>query len=403
MTEAWLSIVGIGEDGLDGLSPIARKLVDQAEILLGGARHLAMIPDGHRAERLTWRVPLTDTVADLKAREGKPVCVLATGDPMSYGIGVTLGRSFGREEMIVLPAPGAFSLATAQLGWPLEEVSRLTLHGRPLSLLSAHLEPGARLLILSENAHTPGEVAGLLTAEGYGASQIIVLEHLGGQKQRVFEGRARGWDHPSAADLNTIAVICKPEPEAHILARIPGLPDEAFHHDGQLTKREVRAATLAKLMPRRDALLWDVGAGCGSIAIEWMRSGGRAIAIERDRTRCRLIARNAAILGTPHLDLIEGTAPEAYAEIDGAPDAVFLGGGVHRPEMAEIAWDRLAPGGMLVANAVTLESETRLAALHALWGGELTRIAVSRLEKIGPYHGWRPLMPVTQYAVRKPL
>jgi precorrin-6B C5,15-methyltransferase / cobalt-precorrin-6B C5,C15-methyltransferase len=400
---AWLSIIGIGEDGLDAVAPAGRALIEGAEVLVGGDRHLAMIPASHKAERLTWRTPLSDTVADLAARKGRAVCVLATGDPMSYGIGVTLGRAFGRDALTVLPAPGAFSLAAAHLGWPLEEVTRLTLHGRPLSLLSAHLEPGARLFILSENAETPAQVAGLLTAEGYGASSVVVLEHLGGPKQRVIEGVARGWDIPAGADLNTIAVLLQPEPGAAILSKVPGLPDEAFHHDGQMTKREVRAATLAKLMPRRGAMLWDVGAGCGSVAIEWMRAGGKAVAIERDKTRCRLIARNAASLGTPHLDLIEGPAPEAYGEIKGAPDAIFLGGGVSKSSMAEIAWERLAPGGMLVANAVTMESETRLAGLFADWGGDLTRIAVSRLEPVGPYHGWRPLMPVTQYSIRKPL
>ena len=386
---AWLSIIGIGEDGLDAVAPAGRTLIEGAEVLVGGDRHLAMIPAAHKAERLTWRTPLSDTVADLAARRGRAVCVLATGDPMSYGIGVTLGR--------------AFSLAAAHLGWPLEDVTRLTLHGRPLSLLSAHLEPGARLFILSENADTPAQVAGLLTAEGYGASTVVVLEHLGGPKQRAIEGVARGWDIPAGADLNTIAVLLQPEPSATILSKTPGLPDEAFHHDGQMTKREIRAATLAKLMPRRGAMLWDVGAGCGSVAIEWMRAGGRAVAIERDKTRCRLIARNAASLGTPHLDLIEGPAPEAYGEIKGAPDAIFLGGGVSKPGMAEIAWERLAPGGMLVANAVAMESETRLAGLFADWGGDLARIAVSRLEPVGPYHGWRPLMPVTQYSIRKPV
>jgi precorrin-6Y C5,15-methyltransferase (decarboxylating) len=402
-SKAWLSIVGIGEDGLPGIPPAGRALIEGATVLVGGDRHLAMIPDSHPAERLTWRTPLTDTVADLSARKGQAVCVLATGDPMSYGIGVTLGRAFGREALTVLPAPGAFSLAAAMMGWPLEEVTRLTLHGRPLSLLSAHLEPGARLFILSENADTPAQVAGLLTAEGYGASTVTVLDHLGGPKQAVFEARAQGWNRPAGADLNTIAVLLKPEPGTAILSKTPGLPDDAFHHDGQMTKREVRAATLAKLMPRRGAMLWDVGAGCGSVAIEWMRAGGKAIAIERDKTRCRLIARNAASLGTPHLDLIEGPAPAAYDEIEGAPDAIFLGGGVSSTGMAEIAWDRLAPGGMLVTNAVTMESETRLAGLYAEWGGELARISVSRLEPVGPYHGWRPFMPVTQYSVRKPL
>lgn len=401
MTESWISIVGIGEDGVPGVPPAGRALIDGAEVLVGGARHLAMIPGDHGAERLTWRAPLTDTVADIEARRGKAVCVLATGDPMSYGIGVTLGRVFGPKALTVLPAPGAFSLAAARMGWPLEDVTRLTLHGRPLSLLAAHLEPDARLLILSENGRTPAEVAGLLMAEGYGDSVLTVHQHMGGAAERSVSGPARDWPGDPLADLNTVAVACVAGSDARVLSKAPGLPDDVFHHDGQMTKREIRATTLSKLMPRRGAMLWDVGAGCGSVAIEWIRLGGRAVAIERDRTRCRMITRNAAALGAPTVDLIEGPAPEAFGEIDGAPDAVFLGGGLSIEGLAEEAWRRLKPGGVFVANAVTMESETRLAHLHADWGGELARIAVSRLEKVGPYHGWRPLMPVTQYVVRK--
>jgi precorrin-6Y C5,15-methyltransferase (decarboxylating) len=405
MTEetAWLSIVGIGEDGLDGVPPAGRRLIDTAEVLVGGRRHLAMIPGDHPGERLPWRSPLKETVEEIAAYRGQAVCVLATGDPMSYGIGVTLGREFGPQALTVLPAPGAFSLAAVRMGWPLEEVERLTLHGRPLSLLAAHLAPGARLLILSENAATPSEIAGLLTAEGYGESILTVLDRMGGPEESRVSAPARGWQVPPGADLNTVAVECRAEPGAALRARVPGLPDEAFHHDGQMTKREVRAATLAKLMPYKGALLWDVGAGCGSVAIEWMRAGGRAVAIERSETRCRMATRNAAALGTPHLQVIEGPAPDALAHLDAAPDAVFIGGGLTTEGLVEACWARLKPGGTLAANAVTMEGETVLAGLHARWGGELTRIAVSRLDKVGPYHGWRPLMPVTQYDVRKPV
>lgn len=399
---AWLSIVGIGEDGLDGVPPAGRRLIDGAEVLVGGRRHLAMIPDSHPAERLSWRSPLSETVDEIAAYRGQAVCVLATGDPMSYGIGLTLGREFGPQALTVLPAPGAFSLAAARMGWPLEDVERLTLHGRPLSLLTSHLAPGARLLILSENAATPAEVAGLLTAEGYGESMVTVLEHMGGPDEHRVSARARGWQVPPGADLNTLAVHCRAEPGAALRPRVPGLPDDAFHHDGQMTKREVRAATLAKLMPYKGALLWDVGAGCGSVAIEWMRAGGRAVAIERSETRCRMATRNAVALGTPQLQVIEGPAPEALAHLEDAPDAVFVGGGLTVEGLVEACWAHLKPGGTLVANAVTLEGERVLADLHAGWGGDLSRLSVSRLDKVGPYHGWRPLMPVTQYAARKP-
>lgn len=399
---SWLSIVGIGEDGLAGVPPVGRTLIEAADVLVGGGRHLAMIPESHKTERLTWRAPLKGTVADIAARRGRRVCVLATGDPMSYGIGVTLGRAFPAEEMIVLPAPGAFSRAAARLGWPLEEVTRLTLHGRPLGRLALHLEPDARLLILSENGRSPADVAGLLTAEGYGGSRLTVLEHIGGEKEKIVSGAARDWIEPPGADLNTMAVECIADPDTQILYKGPGLPDGAFRHDGQMTKREVRAATLAKLMPRRGAVMWDVGAGCGSVAVEWMRMGGKAVAIERAALRCRLIAHNAASLGVPDLDLIEGSAPEIFGRIDGSPDAVFLGGGISGADTAAAAWARLRPGGVLVANAVTAQSEVELIRLHETWGGALARIAVARLEPVGTHCGWRPLMPVTQYSVRKP-
>ncbi len=401
MTAPWISIVGIGEDGIDGLPALGKSIIADAQVLLGGKRHLAMIPEDHPAERLSWRVPLLDSVKDLEARRGKAVCVLATGDPMSYGIGVTLGREFGGQAITVLPAPGAFSLAAARMGWPLEDVTRLTLHGRPLSLLNAHLYPGARLMILSENGETPTAVAAVLTAAGYGPSKITVLEHMGGSLETRHEGVAETWKSPPTADLNTICVECVPAPETQPFSQVPGLPDDAFRHDGQFTKRETRAATLSALCPYPGALLWDVGAGCGSIAVEWIRAGGQAIAIERDEARRRMIADNAVALGTPTLEIIAGKAPEA---LDGlpAPDAIFVGGGISTQGVSDACWAALKPGGRFVANAVTMESETHLAALHATHGGEMSRIAISRLIEVGPYHGWKPFMPVTQFAVWKP-
>lgn len=401
-TDAWLFVVGIGEDGYDAVPPAGRALINQAKVLVGGARHLAMLPEGIAAERIPWRSPLTDTFDDILPHKGQAVCILATGDPMSYGIGVTLGQIFGQDAVCILPAPGAFSLAAARMGWSLEDTVRLSAHGRPLSLIASHIEPEARLLILSENGRTPGEIAGLLTAEGYGTSHMTILEHLGGARERLFSVMARDWSNAPCADLNTIAVSCAPEPGTRILYRGPGLPDDAFHHDGQMTKQEVRAATLAKLMPRQGATLWDVGAGCGSVAIEWMRMGGKAIAIERNQTRCRMIARNAIKLGTPFLDLIEGPAPDAFDDIKDDADAIFLGGGLSNQGMADACWRRLRPGGIFVANAVTIESESLLAHLNENWGGAMARIAVSRLHPVGPYKAWKPGMAVTQLTVRKP-
>jgi len=328
--------------------------------------------------------------------------VLATGDPMHFGIGVALARRVPAAEMTIIPAPSAFSLACARLGWPLPEVATLTLHGRPRDLLNFYLQPGARLLVLSENAATPAAVAALLSAHGYGGSRLTVLEHMGGSKERIRSLAADHWQANDVADLNTLAIECIADPGARLLPRVPGLPDSAFHHDGQLTKREIRAVTLASLAPIPGQLLWDVGAGCGSVGIEWMRSDPscRAVALERDEARRRLIADNAAALGVPKLEIVAGTAPEALHAL-AAPEAIFVGGGASHGGMIETCWAALKPGGRLVANAVTVEGEASLAAWRARFGGELTRIAVVRAEPVGPYGGWRPMMPVTQLAMIK--
>ena len=401
----WLSIIGLGEDGPEALSPAAQALVESAEVLVGGARHLAMIPADGR-ERLTWTSPLSDLIGRILERRGQRICILATGDPMHYGIGVTLARQVPREEMTVLPGLSAFSLAAARLGWALESLECLTLHGRPLALLHPAIQPGARILALSDDAATPGKAAALLCARGYGESVLSVLEHMGGAKERRIEALAQDWGARESADFNTLAIACVAGPEAAERPRTPGLPDAAFRHDGQMTKREVRAVTLAALGPAPGECLWDIGAGCGSVAIEWMRADrrNRALALERKAERLALIAENAAALGTPQLRIVQGEAPAAFETLgDGeAPDAVFLGGGLSAPGAMEAAWDALGPGGRLVANAVTLEGEQALAAFRAGRGGDLIRLAVSRAEAVGPFTGWRPLMPVTQLRAVKP-
>lgn len=401
MTTRWITVVGLGEDGLDRLSPQARAAIDDAEVLIGGERHLALVPRGG-LERMTWRTPLKDTMADIAARRGKRVVVLASGDPMWFGVGATLAKHFPAGEMTILPVPGAFSLAAARLAWSLPDVATITLHGRKPENLNAHLAPGRRILILSENGDTPSQIATLLTRRGYGDSLVQVMEHLGGPGERRVDGIARHWAHPRAADLNTVAVTCVAGADAVTLADAPGLADELFEHDGQLTKREVRAATIAALMPLPGQVMWDVGAGCGSIGIEWIRMarGGQAFAIERDATRAQKILRNAAHLGVPTLRLVEGAAPAA---LDGlpAPDTIFIGGGIGGEGVADRCWNALKPGGRLVANVVTVEGETVLARLQRDWGGGLTRIAISRAEKVGGLLGWRPMMPVTQFATVK--
>ena len=399
---AWLSVVGLGEEGLDALSPAARRLIDSAEVLVGGTRHLAMLPADDR-EHLTWPSPLLDLIPEIERRRGRRVCVLATGDPMAYGIGSTLLRFLSAEEMLILPAPSAFSLACARLGWPLHEVETVTLHGRPLAPLQAHVLPGARLLLLADDGTTPAQVAALLRDRGYGPSAMTVLEHMGGTDERRLEGSAADWPQERVADFHTLAVTCLAAPGAALLPRVPGLPDAAFKHDGQMTKREVRAATLAALAPVPGQRLWDVGAGCGSIAIEWMRAADRAeaVAVERVPARAALIVANAEALGTPRLELVEGEAPAALEGL-APPDAVFIGGGLSGEGLFRRCWEALPSGGRLIANAVTLEGEQALAAWRAEVGGDLTRIAVSRAEPVGGLHGWRPLMPVTQFAAGKP-
>jgi precorrin-6Y C5,15-methyltransferase (decarboxylating) len=398
----WLAIVGIGEDGLAGLSPAARTLVETAEILVGGARHLAMIPQSG-ADRLQWQTPLARTVEEIARHHGRRVVVLATGDPMWYGIGVTLARHFPREETVILPQPSAFSLAAARLGWPIADCATLTLHGRPLDTLRLHFAPGRRLIVLSQDGGTPSGVARLLTELGWGPSRLSVFSNMGGPTEASIEAEARGWGERRVPDLNTVAVECQPMPGFRSLPRLAGLPDDAFENDGQLTKSEVRAATLAALAPLPGERLWDIGAGCGSIAIEWLRSGeGRtAVAVERRPERAALVARNAAALGVPGLHIVTGSAPAALDGLE-APDAVFLGGGIAAPGLLPRLWAELRPGGRLVANAVTAEGEAALYDWQRRHGGRLVRIAVSRAEPAGPHLLWRALAPVTQLAATKP-
>lgn len=404
MAEApWLTLLGIGDDGLDSLTPPARALFEAARTVIAPERVLAEIDTGER-EVIPWTFGVKQTIAMLMARRGLPVTILATGDPMHYGIGATLMRHIEAAEMRVIPTPSAFSLAAARLGWALQDVASISLHGRSVHLLAAHLAPGNRIIALTSTGRTIGEAADILVARGYGRSKMIVLEHMGGRSERRIEMEAEAVvaEGPIFAEFNTLAVDCVAGEGAAVLGAVPGLPDDAFEHDGQLTKSEVRAVTLSRLSPVPGALLWDVGAGCGSVAIEWMRAarGARAIAIEQDEARRAMIAANALVLGTPTLDIVAGTAPEALFGLV-APDAVFIGGGVTGEGVFEGAWGALKPGGRLVANAVTVEGEARLAELAERHGGEMVRLQVSRAEAVGRYHGWKPMMPVTIWSVAK--
>jgi precorrin-6Y C5,15-methyltransferase (decarboxylating) len=394
----WLSIVGIGEDGVEGLTPVARGLISAAKIVFGGKRHLTLAAPLIRGAPRPWPSPFERGIDEVLTHRGQDVCVVASGDPFLYGVGSVLSRHVDPQEMLVVPAPSAFSLAAARLGWALPETTLLSLHGRELDLVRPHLQPGAHVLALTSDGDGPAMLARLLAETGFGASRLTVLEALGGPRERIRTSTAKHFDLGTVDDLNTVAVEVMAASDARVIARAPGLPDELFEHDGQITKREIRAVTLSSLAPRRGELLWDIGAGAGSVAIEWMLADPslRAIAIEARADRAARIRRNAAALGVPGLEVIEGIAPTA---LDGltAPDAVFVGGGASDPGVFDAAIAALGAGGRLVVNAVTLGTEALLLARHALMGGELIRIAIERAGAIGGRSGWRPALPVMQW------
>jgi precorrin-6Y C5,15-methyltransferase (decarboxylating) len=397
----WLSIVGIGEDGVDGLGAVARGLVSGAEIVFGGKRHLDLAGALIRGAVRPWPSPFDRAVAEVVEQRGRPVCVLASGDPFFYGVGATLVRHVDPAETLVVPGSSSFSLAAARLGWPLQETAWLSLNGRPLDLIRPHLHPGARILALTPDGAGPGALAALLADSGFGGSQVTVLEALGGPRERIRTTRAGGFALADVDALNVVALEIEATPGARILARTPGLSDVLFEHDGQITKREIRAVTLSSLAPRRSELLWDIGAGAGSVAIEWMLADTsmRAIAIEQRADRAARIRRNAAVFGVPGLEVIEGRAPDALAGLP-QPHAIFIGGGATFSLDAAIA--ALRSGGRLVVNAVTLQTETLLSARHAALGGDLVRIALSRADAVGEETGWRPALPITQWVWTKP-
>lgn len=413
--QKWLSVIGIGEDGLAGLNAIGRSLIEQAEIIFGGDRHLAMLQDldsSHQQGqqlRLAWQTPIEKSVAQILSYRGKRVCVLASGDPLWFGIGTTLLKKIAIAEITILPSPSTFSWICARLGWTLNEVETLSLCGRPASLIQTYIYPNAKLLILSANHKTPQIVANTLCDRHFSNSKITVFEHLNGVKERIVTTTAMELEHLGAfADLNAIAVECVASFEASteaVLAaktrsRMAGLPDSAYSHDGQLTKREVRAVTLSSLAPNAGEMLWDVGAGCGSIAIEWMRSHPRCQAIAIEKSRTHFITENAIALGTPNLQIIAGQAPDVLQGLP-IPDAIFIGGGATTTGLMDICWQSLRSQGRIVANVVTLEGEQQLWQWQQKYGGTLTKIAISRAEAIGSFLGWKPMRPVTQWQVIK--
>lgn len=396
----WLTIVGIGEDGYPGLGKPARQALRGAGLIIGAPRQLALLPACLSAERVAWPKPFS--LAPVLERRGQPMCVLASGDPMFHGVGASLARALPGEALTVFPAPSSVSLAAARLGWSLPETEVISLVARPPALLNRHLYHGARLLVLSNDGHTPGIVSALLCAAGFHASTMHVLEHLGGPDEQRHCLKADQWQGRGAADLNVIALELVAGPGVQPLSYLCGLPDTAFEHDGQLTKRDVRALTLGRLAPQPGQLLWDVGAGCGSIGIEWMRAHptSRAIAVEADSGRQGLIERNRDALGVPGLQLVPGRAPEALEGLP-RPDAIFIGGGVTVEGVLSRCWNALKPGGRLVANAVTLESEMALFQWQATHGGELVRTQIAQAQPLGNFQTWRQALPITLLDVVK--
>jgi precorrin-6B C5,15-methyltransferase / cobalt-precorrin-6B C5,C15-methyltransferase len=405
MTTPWLTLIGIGEDGRAGLSDVAKIHIDKAKFIMAGDRHLALIGPV-AAQTRTWPTPFEDGIAEIIARRGQPTCIIASGDPFFYGVGATLARSIPSDEMITVPAPSAFGLMAAQCGWALQNCALISLHGRPLERLIALLQPAARILALAWDGATPLKVAQLLSERGLGDSTLIIGEALGGPSQALYRTTARALvgDAHHFNPLNTLAIEVSSAEAARIIPLTSGLDDDLFEHDNQITKREIRAITLSSLAPRQGELLWDIGAGSGSIGIEWMlrHPANRAIAIEKHPERVARLARNAKALGVPDLTICEGTAPEALEHLP-TPHAVFIGGGGTNPLVIDKAISALPVGGRLVANAVTLETQADLMQRHIAMGGSLISIDIARADPVGPWHGFRKAMTVLQWTYCKGL
>jgi precorrin-6Y C5,15-methyltransferase (decarboxylating) len=396
-----ITIVGIGADGWDGLGEPARAAIRSSPEVIGSRRQLGLLPPDLATTE--WPSPMTPAIDALAARPGGRVCVVATGDPMLHGIGASLAARVSPDRLTVIPHPSAWSLVCARLGWAVADTELVSTVARPAEVVARSLQPGRQLVVYVTGADGAARVARVLGARGYGASRFVVLERLGAPDERMTETTAAAAVDAEHDPLHALAIECLADPATPVLARTPGLPDGAYESDGALTKWPVRAVTLAALAPTPGALLWDVGAGSGSIAIEWLRAEptARAVAVERRADRRERIARNAATLGVPALEIIAGEAPAVLGTLP-APDAVFVGGGVSAPGILDACWTALRAGGRVAANAVTLEGEGALVAARAAHGGELTRLEVAHGAPIGGFTGWRPQMPVVVWSARKP-
>jgi precorrin-6Y C5,15-methyltransferase (decarboxylating) len=403
-----VTVVGVGDDGWPGLTEEARGVLREAPLIAGSARHLALMPD-LPGRRVSLPSPLLPRLDELVAAN-PGLCLLASGDPMLHGLGATLARRLGAGQLRVLPAVSSVALACSRLGWAGHEVEVVSLVSRPAEAVLPAVQPGARVLVLSRDGGTPAMLAALLADRGWGSTQLTVLEHLGGRAERVrgpYQAHSAG-DETSVgdetfADLSVVALACEPDAATAVLPRVPGLPDAAYETDGQLTRREARALALAALAPGPSQLLWDIGAGSGSVGIEWMRaeSRARAVAVEVRADRAERVRRNAVALGVPGIDVVCGAAPDALAGLS-VPDAVFLGGGLTADGVLEACWQRLRPGGRLVAHAVTVESEAQLHQWRRAVGGQLVKLALSYAGPLGGFTTWRPALPITQWQVTRP-
>jgi precorrin-6Y C5,15-methyltransferase (decarboxylating) len=396
-----VTVVGIGEDGWDGLGGGARAALAGAAVIVGSPRQLALLPElGVRTEPLP--SPLLERLDEL-IREHPGLCLLASGDPMLHGIGATLARRVGPERLVVWPAASSVALACARLGWAEQETEVVSLVAQAADAALAAMRPGGRVVLLCRDGATPAAVARRLAARGWADSELTVLERLGGPAERV-TGPVRAADLTAErfADLCVLAVRPRADVPGTAGGRLPGLPDAAFETDGQITRRELRVLAVTALRPGPGELLWDIGAGSGSIGVEWLRAEplARAVAVEARADRAERAGRNAAALGVPALRVVCARAPAALADLPG-PDAVFVGGGLTADGLLEACWRRLPAGGRLVAHAVTVESEAVLHRWHRAEGGQLIRSALSYLEPLGGFTTWRPALPVVQWQVTR--
>jgi len=392
----WLTVVGIGEDGVPGLGLKALVAVQNATFIFGGERHLAMLGSNISATRQSWTQPLSDSLRKLIELRGQNVVVLASGDPMFYGIGSTLIEHIALDEMDMIPHPSCFSYACARLGWSMQDVVCRSVHARPLEMITRDIVDAAKMLILAHDGNSPANLAKLFIALGFGNSCFYILEHLGGSREKIIRLLATEIGERAFADLSVIAIECHGDGSEIRQVTNTVLPDNAFEHDGQLTRQDIRAIIMTHLAPKYNEILWDVGAGCGSISIEWLRLGrdSRAIAIEKNAQRCDFIRRNAAALEVDGLQLIEAQAPQSLNSLE-APHAIFIGGGFANPDIGEHCWQNLRPGGRLVATAVTVETEAAFQIFSAKTKARLIRIDMSEVVPLGRYHTWQPSLPIT--------